>query len=85
LRRASDLAADSVETAWGALEPKEFALRVLRIYDTIGEERESVAGRKRENCLCVFAVGGNSKGQTGSTLDFLLAVAIGREMTGIWR
>jgi hypothetical protein len=40
-------------------------LRVLGLDDTIGEEREAVAGRKRESCFCVFAVGGDAKGQTG--------------------
>lgn len=63
LRRASNLVGRLRGDRLGAIEADK--LRVLGLDDTIGEEREAVAGRKRESCFCVFAVGGDAKGQTG--------------------
>jgi hypothetical protein len=69
LRPASNLVGRLRRDPLGAIEAEKFALRVLGLDDTIGEERDAVAGHKRESCFCVFAVGCDAKGQTGFKPD----------------
>jgi hypothetical protein len=66
----------------GAVEAEELMLRVHGFDDSIGKERERVAGGELERGLVVFRIGGQSKWQTGIKLD-LFSVAIGGKVAGI--